>query len=103
MQTILRATSAVTHPAHRSLASPHHPTALDLQPESEPDEERRRGCEVVDHNARRAPCVGRYALDGSDPAARLTPSRLPIPYGTKTFCATLSCRVVFAFGLSDRL
>jgi hypothetical protein len=28
---------------------------------------------------------------------------LGIPYGTKTFCATLSCRVVFAFGLSDRL
>ena len=46
-----------------------HPTALDrplaLQLESELDEERRRGREVVDHDAHVLHALDRHALDGS--------------------------------------
>jgi hypothetical protein len=47
-----------------------HPTALDrplaLQLESELDEERRRGREVVDHDAHVLHAVDRHALDRSE-------------------------------------
>jgi hypothetical protein len=63
---------------HRALRpdalEPHHavhPTALDLpfalQLESELDEERRRGREVVDHDAQ---ALDRHALDGRDTTAQ---------------------------------
>ena len=60
-----------------------HATALDrplaLQCESELDEERRRGREVVDHDARVLHALGRHALDGSDSTApSYSVSRLPI-------------------------
>jgi hypothetical protein len=60
-----------------------HPTALDrplaLQLESEFDEERRRGLEVVDHDAPRGPCVGssRARRQRSD-GPTCSVSRLPI-------------------------
>ena len=50
-----------------------HPTALDLplslQLESEFDEERRRGLEVVDHDAHVLHALDRHALDGSGATA----------------------------------
>ncbi len=58
---------------HADALEPHptvHPTALDrplaLQLESELDEERRRGREVVDHDAHVLHALDRHALDGSD-------------------------------------
>src|SRR6266498_2597961 len=65
---------------HRDLRpdalEPHHavhPTALDrplaLQLESELDEERRRGREVVDHDAHVLHALDRHALDGSGTTA----------------------------------
>src|SRR5437867_3548319 len=55
-----------------------HPTALDrplaLQLESELDEERRRGREVVDHNAHVLHPLDRHALDDSDTRAPATAS-----------------------------
>jgi hypothetical protein len=70
---------------HRDLRpdalEPHHavhPTALDrplaLQLESELDEERRRGREVVDHDAHVLHALDRHALDGSDTTAPATAS-----------------------------
>ena len=70
---------------HRDLRpdalEPHHavhPTALDrplaLQLESELDEERRRGREVVDHDAHVLHALDRHALDGSNTAAPATTS-----------------------------
>src|ERR671923_3091430 len=62
----LRADALETHHAV-------HPTALDrslaLQLESELDEERRRGGEVVDHDAHVVHALDRHALDGSGTAA----------------------------------
>src|ERR671923_1755255 len=50
-----------------------HPTALDrslaLQLESELDEERRRGREVLDHDAHVVHALDRHALDGSGTTA----------------------------------
>jgi hypothetical protein len=65
---------------HRALRpdtlEPHdavHPIALDrplaLRPESELDEERRRGREVVDHDAHVVHALDRHALDGSGTTA----------------------------------
>src|SRR6266540_2112817 len=55
-----------------------HPTALDrplaLQLESELDEERRRGREVVDHDAHVLHALDCHALDGSDTTAPATAS-----------------------------
>ena len=73
---------------HRDLRpdalEPHHavhPTALDrplaLQLESELDEERRRGREVVDHDAHVLHALDRHALDGSDTTAPATASLGP--------------------------
>jgi integrase len=70
---------------HRDLRpdalEPHHavhPTALDrplaLQLESELDEERRRGREVVDHDAHVLHALDRHALDCSDTTAPATTS-----------------------------
>ena len=64
---------------HPDALEPHHtvhPTALDLpftlQLESELDEERRRGREVVDHDAHMLHALDRHALDGSDTTAPAT-------------------------------
>jgi len=61
---------------HPDVLEPHHavdPTALDrplaLQLESEFDEERRRGREVVDHDAHVVHALDRHVLDGSDTTA----------------------------------
>ncbi len=63
--------------------TPSSPTALDrplaLQLESELDEERRRGREVVDHDAHVLHASDRHALDGNDTTApSYSVSRLPI-------------------------
>jgi len=57
---------------HPDVLEPHHavhPTALDqplaLHLESELDEERRRGREVVDHDAHMLHTLDRHALDAS--------------------------------------
>src|SRR5467141_3534891 len=71
---------------HPDALEPHHavhPTALDrplaLQLESELDEERRRGREVVDHDADVVHALDRHALDCSDTTAPATaPLGLPI-------------------------
>ena len=71
---------------HRALRpdalEPHHavhPTVLDLpfalQFESELDEERRRGREVVDHDAHVLQALDRHALDGRDTTAPARPRR----------------------------
>jgi hypothetical protein len=61
---------------HPEALEPHHavhPTALDLpfslQLEPEFDEERRRGLEVVDHDAHVLHALDRHALDGSGATA----------------------------------
>ena len=63
---------------HPDALEPHHavhPTALDrplaLQLESELDEERRRGREVVDHDAHVLHALDRHALDASEVTAQL--------------------------------
>src|SRR5436309_12029676 len=81
----LESSMAVRGLHHRDLRpdalEPHHavhPTALDrplaLQLESELDEERRRGREVVDHDAHVLHALDRHALDGSDTTAPATTS-----------------------------
>jgi hypothetical protein len=59
----------VLHPDALEPDDAVHPTALDLplslQLESEFDEERRRGLEVVDHDAHVLHALDRHALDGS--------------------------------------
>src|SRR6202521_2702962 len=85
----LESSVAVRGLQHRDLRpdalEPHHavhPTALDrplaLQLESELDEERRRGREVVDHDAHVLHALDRHALDCSDATVPATASRLPI-------------------------
>jgi hypothetical protein len=67
---------------HPDALEPHHavhPTALDrplaLQLESELDEERRRGREIVDHDAHMVHALDRHALEASDTTAQLCCSR----------------------------
>ena len=71
---------------HPDALEPHHaidPTALDrplaLQLESELDEERRRGREIVDHDAHVLHALDRHALDGRrHDGPSYSVSRLPI-------------------------